>query len=259
MFRVIFLSIFFADVVCGTPNDLLRFGVFCNETRSVDVALMQGAYADVSVFGIPVLLYAAQHGYSDVIRSLLEYDIDVNVRGSNGQTALIEAVKGGHGGTVQLLLMTEIDLHISDDAGFTALDYAYIAEQSIMIAHILRAGFEVPRAFYGERIAMQYDRVIQDFEKCKIIYLDCLHHLHDSLLDVWVKNLPHLLRIRDHLGETILHKAIRLENADVCRKILLLNPYLGRFHNNRGLSALDSRFLMLARSERNDCVYQDDD
>jgi ankyrin repeat protein len=53
-------------------------------------------------------------GYTDVVNLLLQHpDIDINIRDTDGWTALMRAVDGGHTETVRLLLGSEgIDMAI---------------------------------------------------------------------------------------------------------------------------------------------------
>ncbi|MBN3288815.1 KANK1 protein, partial [Polyodon spathula] len=54
--------------------------------------------------GQTALMLAVSHGRTDMVRSLLACDADVNIQDDDGSTALVCACKHGHTEIVQLLL-----------------------------------------------------------------------------------------------------------------------------------------------------------
>ena len=94
-----------------------------NDIRTARRLLDAGASADQnSAWGTPVLVLAADHGHTDMIKTLLAAGADVNARGSVGQTALHLARKPA---IVRMLLDAGININAIDVIGdTTALMYA---------------------------------------------------------------------------------------------------------------------------------------
>ena len=61
---------------------------------------------NAEVQGTPALITAANYGYTDIVRLLLEKGADVNARGNDGQTALMKAGRW-FGTTDTILLLIE--------------------------------------------------------------------------------------------------------------------------------------------------------
>lgn len=70
------------------------------------------------------LHYAAGRGYEDIIQILLENEADVRVRDEEGQTALQCAAAQGYHNIARMLLSKEADVHARDDEGHTVLHFA---------------------------------------------------------------------------------------------------------------------------------------
>ena len=62
------------------------------------------------------LMLACQEGHIDIVRLLLEQEVDVNLQNENNDTALIEACFNGHTEIVQLLMQREdIDVNLQNE------------------------------------------------------------------------------------------------------------------------------------------------
>jgi ankyrin repeat protein len=80
-------------------------------------------------FGGTALIPASERGHVEMVRALLETDIEVDHVNRLGWTALLEAVILGDGGPahqeiVQLLVDAGADRGIADGDGVTALEHA---------------------------------------------------------------------------------------------------------------------------------------
>ena len=87
------------------------------DEQTVAKLLDEGADITSSIeLGITGLHYSAKEGHESVVRTFLEYGIDVNIRPNTGRrcTALIYAAEEGHLSIVQLLLDHGADLNITD-------------------------------------------------------------------------------------------------------------------------------------------------
>lgn len=70
------------------------------------------------------LMHAIHKGQKQSVRALLQHGADVNVRNSNGSTALIEAAGYGYAEIVAMLLEAGANPEIRDKNGYTALNAA---------------------------------------------------------------------------------------------------------------------------------------
>lgn len=68
--------------------------------------------------------FACGENYVDQVQSFLDQDFDINVRGKEGRTGLMEAAKGGHSYIVEMLVERGADINTADDAGRTPLKEA---------------------------------------------------------------------------------------------------------------------------------------
>lgn len=82
--------------------------------------------------GMNLLHWAADRGYLEVTKCLLELMINVNEQDADGQTALHYAASCGHAEIIQLLLNHGADLAIQDSDGMLAEDCADDAEVKML-------------------------------------------------------------------------------------------------------------------------------
>ncbi|MBN1798973.1 MAG: ankyrin repeat domain-containing protein [Spirochaetales bacterium] len=78
-----------------------------------------------------VLLDMAQWGHKKIIDLLILRGVNVNARGSFGETALMMAAYWGHKEIVQLLLHKRADVNIRDNGGTTALMMAVVEQDEL--------------------------------------------------------------------------------------------------------------------------------
>ena len=69
---------------------------------------------------------AAQFGHTEVMKMLLEKNVDVNNANSRGETALLLAASGGHMEAMKLLLEMGADVDKEDNDCCTPLDMALL-------------------------------------------------------------------------------------------------------------------------------------
>ncbi len=97
------------------------------------------------------LFYAARIGDLDAVKSYLDKGIDVNAKGKEGLTALIEASQEGKKETIELLLSKGADINAKTDYGLTALIGASQEGRQDVVQLLLTKGAEVKiKNQYGE-------------------------------------------------------------------------------------------------------------
>lgn len=131
--------------------------------------LFHGANANVRVAtGYTVLMAAAHAGQADVVRILLERDvdhrIDLDAQCQLGETALIKAIRNQRPNVVIMLLQTRmyaIDPHLPATNGLSAIDYARLGNH-LLIKSSVDAGvkaIEQTRTVFRRTIASVLDRL----------------------------------------------------------------------------------------------------
>jgi len=123
--------------------DVLTIATVNNDIEMVKTALAAGANAGAVVGrdGGSALISAAQLGFVDIARALIEAKADIDHVNERGWTALITAVALGNGDKahtdiVDALVAARADGDIKDSLGRTAIDYARARGYTDMV-HIL--------------------------------------------------------------------------------------------------------------------------
>jgi ankyrin repeat protein len=93
--------------------------------------------------GSSMLLEAARHGRSDIVKTMIGLGTNVNSTYANGSTALMVAAAAGHVETVQALLSGGADASMMDKDGKTAIALAEMGAHSD-VAEILRKHASAP-------------------------------------------------------------------------------------------------------------------
>jgi ankyrin repeat protein len=78
-----------------------------------------------------VLLDTAQWGHIQIIQLLIMRGVNLNARGSFGETALMMASYWGHKDIVELLLKENVDVNLQDNGGATALMMAVVEKEDL--------------------------------------------------------------------------------------------------------------------------------
>jgi len=74
--------------------------------------------------GETALMHAADYGFDESARLLIQHKADVNLTDAGGRTALMHAAAGKYVDAIPLLLAAKADLHARDPEGKSALDIA---------------------------------------------------------------------------------------------------------------------------------------
>jgi ankyrin repeat protein/uncharacterized protein YecT (DUF1311 family) len=103
-------------------------------------ALMISMGADVHAQGGLFLTDVAVRGPVDIVTTLLDHGVDVNARGTSGETALLAAVRARRRDRVQLLLDRGADANVRGRMGQTTLHLAVEADDADMVLLLLARG-----------------------------------------------------------------------------------------------------------------------
>jgi len=117
-----------------------------DDTRLLELTLESGAdVASLDSYNGTGLIRAADRGYVEIVRRLLETDIDVDHVNNLGWTALLEAIILGDGGArhtevVRLLLEAGADPDLADGEGIRPLAHARTANHEEIARLLVDAG-----------------------------------------------------------------------------------------------------------------------
>lgn len=126
--------------------DILSIAAINNDAEMLKTALAAGANARAVTGrdGGSALLTAAQLGFVDIVRALIEAKADIDHVNGRGWTALITAVVLGNGSKqhidiVEALVAARADADVKDRQGKNALDYARARGYSDMVRILEKA------------------------------------------------------------------------------------------------------------------------
>ncbi|GAB1267159.1 hypothetical protein NBRC116493_04120 [Aurantivibrio infirmus] len=89
---------------------------------------------------------AASNGHKDVVKMLLEGNIDVDKTGANGNTPLYSAAENGHKAIVKMLLDEGADPNVSNASGLTPLYSASKNGHSDIVKLLIKGGANIDSA-----------------------------------------------------------------------------------------------------------------
>jgi ankyrin repeat protein len=116
----------------------------CEEAARI--ALAAGANPDTATStGICALTLVSQHGFTDVVRLLIERGAKVNPGNKRHDEPLYAAAKNGHAEIVDLLLAAGADVNSTNEYGHTPLMAAAIAGNEPIMRTLVAGGAD-PRA-----------------------------------------------------------------------------------------------------------------
>lgn len=160
--------------VCASDED---------HTGAVLLLLQKGADPNaVTRDGLSPLYLAANSGSTSLVRSLLKYGADPNVKVNNeGYTALHAAVATGETEMVKILIEVGADVNVTDDTGDTPLHGAARSE-NIQMADILIEGGASLNATNTRRITALHRAVLNEStEMAELLLSNGAHpNIHDE-------------------------------------------------------------------------------
>lgn len=110
---------------------------------------------------------AAQKGYGDIVRLLLEHNADCNEKDSDGATPLAHAIRGGHEAAVRLLLSHGGRLDYTDGPGCSVFHCAVIHRREALLRLFVghcAADLSLLNAFDVEGMTPLHRAVATNFE-----------------------------------------------------------------------------------------------
>uniref|UniRef100_A0A182P664 ANK_REP_REGION domain-containing protein n=1 Tax=Anopheles epiroticus TaxID=199890 RepID=A0A182P664_9DIPT len=105
--------------------------------------------------GLTPLQIATRNGYSDVAQILLEQGANVQLRDTNGNSALHFAIESGCVKTVRLLLRHGASASVRNNLGNSPLELAIASEQRKLVRTLLHSGQKVDSVTLPERLRNQ--------------------------------------------------------------------------------------------------------
>lgn len=135
-------------------------------SRRVCVGVIEAlikAGANVKSFedGQPLIIYATGVGTPEALKALIDAGADVNARGEDDVTPLIEAVHYGDAGTVKVLLDAGADVNAQDNLGANALMMAArgaltVSKNTDAIKFLIQSGANLVAKDKSNRTALDW-------------------------------------------------------------------------------------------------------
>lgn len=130
----------------------------------VRLLLQQGMdLQGVDANGQTMLMFAALHGFDDIIEKLIKYGADVSAKDRRGSTALHSAAAVGQLGAVQVLLNHGLSVSVADNDGSQPIHGAAVRGRDAVVSLLLdRRADPNARALMGYRPlweAMKFDHI----------------------------------------------------------------------------------------------------
>ena len=256
-----------------TDNYLINYAILFNKIDAVSILIHRGSKLDItdtdgrSILYIPIkyafnkildlllhfnetnigislidikdmnenipLHYAIHNKNTYAIKTLLEYNSDVNMVDSNGSNSLQLAIMNRNIDAVKLILSNDININNRTNTGETALHMA--TNQQL---------YEVAEMLINKNINID----IQDYEH-EFSALDyCIVHNNAKLTALLVKNDANV-NTQDFFGNTPLHYAIKEENYEIVTILTKSTYSKGKINYN--LYNIDSQLPIHVMFEKN--------
>ena len=124
-----------------TGDGALHMVVKRRDLQWVNYLLSRGANPNIEDRdGNTPLILAASQGFTDGVRTLIEFKADVNYRNRAGETALIKAVQALNAPVVRQLLEAGAKPELTDHVtGYSAIDYAERNRRAGAILRLLKS------------------------------------------------------------------------------------------------------------------------
>ena len=146
------------DINSGSVNlgKAMMWAAKNNMELAVRVLLARGLPTKGNTDAQLSLIIAAEDGYPNIVRHLLDAGVEVDGTNHRGQTALSWAALNGHKPVVQLLIERGADVNWRTSDDFSALmDAAYKGHESV-VSLLLQAGAELEAETTPKRRALHY-------------------------------------------------------------------------------------------------------
>jgi len=158
------------------------------------------------------LMWAVISGHLKVISALLRYG-GLNETNSFGESPLHYAVKYGHLSVVAELIRQGAVLDIQNHEGFTPLHLAILQGSSMMVEYLLNTGARPD---------------IVTIDGSTSLHLSSLINL--EILQIIAKQSQHFLFSQDEFGDTVVHWAVRENDATLLKMLVQLGAPLQTFN-----------------------------
>ncbi|MGL4562597.1 MAG: ankyrin repeat domain-containing protein [Brevinema sp.] len=138
-------------------------GAMANVERTVN-----GETRQSTVSNWTPLMAAAQLGYNDAVKVLLDYEADINATDSDNWTALLFTVQNGYKSTAEFLIRLGIDYNIESVDQHTAQSLAVDNKDQEMIALLTRLGAKpssIPALKINEQTTTEEIEVIEEVDE----------------------------------------------------------------------------------------------
>ena len=211
---------------------------------------------------VNLLMVAAANDHVNVVRFLLDIDIEVNARIS--WTALMYAAKYGSVDSARLLLLAGAFVDIQDDHGYTALMIAAEEGHLEIVEMLLQAGADVSNHDFSGSTAINRAIRCGHSEVVRALLLSIGYAQHQNrkndafIYSVWFGNIDlvnvflrigGVLEARTLKGDTALMIAIEMGYVEVVEALLAAGVSVNAT-NNKGKTALD----IAIKRDRSDIV-----
>ena len=113
------------------------------------------------------LIFAAWHGYMELVELLVQYGADIEARNNNGSTALIYAARNNWKEMLQFLIDNGANVDIQDKWGRTALMYTGTKDYAKITRILIAAGADpdIVNKLEGNTTAIDYAPYKSDFQE----------------------------------------------------------------------------------------------
>jgi ankyrin repeat protein len=210
----------------------------CLKTTWAAKGMLEKVLSGVDPLGRTVLLSSAKKGYTDVLETLLDGVVDVNLEltDSDKMTALGHACANGHDEYVKRIIRAGANVHHKNNRGHTALQLGVRYGSGKIVKPLFDAGADVDMRDESNRTPL--------LVAAKLGHIEAFYALlRTGTVD---------LNVRDDQNQTVLMNAAHEGNSGMVNVIC-------QFVDIRGLGQLDKNgltpLMMAARNGNADIIY----
>jgi ankyrin repeat protein len=157
-------------------NYLITYAILYNKSEIVKLLLEKGAIIDIynSLDGKPIIYLPIQFNYIDVLHVMLDYDKNIGIsilkiRDDNNSCPLHYAIKLKNIEVIKLLLNKDVELNISDKNGFNELHYAVHTRKLEICKLIVEKGININAVTENGHSALHIACDLNLYEICKYL------------------------------------------------------------------------------------------